>query len=112
MGVVASGVRRPKRAQARLLPPPRHFVTPLLGQEGSTPAHPRTEGASNHGSPLYNFHYSGRAAPESLRRFEQAARLMFNRRFTRNVMEAEQINAIARRLSDVESRAAELRRYL
>jgi hypothetical protein len=47
-----------------------------------------------------------------LRRFEQAARLMFNRRFTRKTMEAEQINAIARRLSDVEGRAAELRRYL
>jgi hypothetical protein len=47
-----------------------------------------------------------------LRRFEQTARLMFNLRFTRNTMEAEQINAIARRLSDVEGRAAELRRYL
>ena len=32
--------RRLERAQARLLPPPRHFVTPLLGQEGSTPAQP------------------------------------------------------------------------
>jgi hypothetical protein len=28
------------------------------------------------------------------------------------LMEAEKINAIARRLTDVESRAAELRRYL
>jgi hypothetical protein len=47
-----------------------------------------------------------------LRRFEQPARPTLNRRFTRNAMEAEQINAIARRLSDVEGRAAELRRYL
>jgi hypothetical protein len=45
-------------------------------------------------------------------RFEQTARLLFNRRFTGNIMEAEQINAIARQLSDVEGRAAELRRYL
>jgi hypothetical protein len=32
--------------------------------------------------------------------------------FQASFMEAEQVNAIARRLSDVEGRAAELRRYL
>ena len=41
---IESGVRRLERAQARSLPPPRHFVTPLLGQEGSTPAHPPAGG--------------------------------------------------------------------
>jgi len=37
---------------------------------------------------------------------------LYNRSFHGIAMEAEQINAIARLLQDVEGRAAELRRYL
>jgi hypothetical protein len=62
---------------------------------------------------LYNFAYSGRSAPEQVRGSEQTAVLQFNPRRCKEIpMEAEKINAIARRLADVESRASELRRYL
>jgi hypothetical protein len=37
---------------------------------------------------------------------------LYNYGFHEIAMEAEQINAIAKQLQDVESRAAELRRYL
>ena len=40
---------------------------------------------------------------------------MYNQRFAfclRNIMEAEQLNAISNKLDDIAQRAAELRRYL